>query len=111
MTDLLSRLRSKANDLQRVDGETMKQWDQIRDQVECLKGSDLPRMNFESIIEDHADLMIAAIENIERLTDAIWEYGDHRKACRITAGKECDCGFFEILKSLEEPTIAVTSGQ
>lgn len=38
---------------------------------------------------------------VEQLTDAIWEYGDHRKSCRIAAGKECDCGFFDIIKTLE----------
>ena len=42
------------------------------------------------------------IGEIARLTDAIWEYGEHRKSCRIVAGKECDCGFFDILKTLKE---------
>lgn len=39
---------------------------------------------------------------IARLSDALWEYGDHRPACRISSGKECDCGFFEIIKSLKD---------
>lgn len=39
---------------------------------------------------------------IGRLTDAIWEYGQHRPSCRIDSGKECDCGFFDIIKSLKE---------
>ncbi len=39
---------------------------------------------------------------IARLTDAIWEYGEHRPSCRVTAGKECDCGFFEVIKSLDD---------
>jgi hypothetical protein len=40
-----------------------------------------------------------ALAEIEGLRDAIWEYGSHRKNCRIDSGKECDCGFFEIIKS------------
>lgn len=39
---------------------------------------------------------------ITRLTDAIWEYGQHRSGCRIDYGKECDCGFFNVLMSLRE---------
>ena len=39
---------------------------------------------------------------IARLTDAIWEYGEHRKSCRIDSGNECDCGFFKIIASLKE---------
>ena len=67
-SELAQRLRSKANDLLDTKGETMKRWDEIRGQVERLKGSDLPRMNFEGMIEDHADLMIEAAEALDPST-------------------------------------------
>ena len=41
-------------------------------------------------------------DEIDRLTDAIWEYGQHRARCGIGDGKECDCGFFDIIKTLKE---------
>ena len=44
----------------------------------------------------------AAADEIKRLTNAIWEYGEHRKSCRIDSGKECDCGFFKIIASLKK---------
>lgn len=44
----------------------------------------------------------AAADEIKRLTNAIWEYGEHRKSCRIDSGKECDCGFFNIIASLKK---------
>jgi hypothetical protein len=65
MSDIAQRLRDKANDLYSATGETMKKWDEIRHQVETLKGSDIPRMNFESLIEELADLMIEAAEAID----------------------------------------------
>ena len=40
-----------------------------------------------------------AYDEIDKLVDAVWEYGQHRASCRIHSGKECDCGFFEILKT------------
>lgn len=40
-----------------------------------------------------------AYDEIDRLVDAVWEYGEHRKSCRIASGMECDCGFFDIIKS------------
>lgn len=64
--NLSQKLRNKANDLYRVDGETMKKWDEIRKMVETMKGSDMPRMMFEDIIEELADLMIDAANAIER---------------------------------------------
>ena len=46
---------------------------------------------------------LATAENeIKYLTDAIWEYGEHRKSCSIDSGRECDCGFFDIIKNLKE---------
>jgi hypothetical protein len=66
LTDLAQRLRDKANDLLDPKGETMKRWDEIRGQVQTYKGSDLPRMNFESLMEDHAELMILAAEALEQ---------------------------------------------
>ena len=67
MSDLAQRLRDKANDLYSSKGETMKRWDEIRHQVESLKGSDLPRLNFESLIEELADLLVEAAEVIAAL--------------------------------------------
>lgn len=68
MTDLAQRLRTKANDLYSWDGETMKRWDQIRHQVETLKGSDLPRLNFEGMIEELAELLMEAAEALDPTT-------------------------------------------
>lgn len=60
----------------------------------------------ERIRDRYRDLAVLALDTakvrIDRLTDAIWEYGEHRKSCRISGRKECDCGFFEIIKSLED---------
>lgn len=68
MTDLPQRLRAKANDLLDPKGETMKRWDEIRHQVETYKGSDLPRMNFESLLEDFAELFVDAAEALDPST-------------------------------------------
>lgn len=57
MADLAQRLRDKANDLYDTNGETMKLWDKIRHEVETKPGSDLPRMMFEGLIEDLAELL------------------------------------------------------
>lgn len=65
MSDIAQRLRAKANDLYSQDGDALKHWDRIRHQVETLKGSDLPRLNFESLIEELADLMVEAAETID----------------------------------------------
>lgn len=65
MADLAQRLRDKANDLYSTEGETMKRWDLIREQVETLKGSDLPRLNFEGLIEEFADLFVEAAEALD----------------------------------------------
>lgn len=35
----------------------MVRWDQIRAQLKSLPGSDLPRMNFESILDDKDELL------------------------------------------------------
>jgi hypothetical protein len=68
MSDLEQRLRSKANDLYSTTGETMKLWDDIRHKVETLPGSDLPRLMFESIIEDLADLLVEAADVLDSAT-------------------------------------------
>ena len=47
-----------------------------------------------------SDWIDEAADEIARLEDAIWEYGQHRKSCRIDSGLECDCGFFDIIKTL-----------
>lgn len=43
---------------------------------------------------------LAFKRELDELADAMWEYGQHRKSCRIDSGQECDCGFFDIIKSL-----------
>ncbi|TXG96553.1 MAG: hypothetical protein E6R08_09110 [Nevskiaceae bacterium] len=65
MEDIAQKLRDKANDLYSVNGETMKKWDDIRKLVETRKGSDMPRMMFEDIIEELADLLVEAAEAID----------------------------------------------
>ena len=65
VSDLPQRLRDKANDLYSAEGETMKRWGEIRHQVETRRGSDLPRMNFESLIEELADLLVEAAEALD----------------------------------------------
>jgi hypothetical protein len=66
--DLVQRLRSTANDLLDPKGKTMDHWDEIRHQVETHKGSDLPRLNFESLLEDFAALMVEAAETLDPST-------------------------------------------
>jgi hypothetical protein len=68
MTDTAQRLREKANDLCKTDGEAMQLWDKIRHTVETRKGSDLPRLMFEGFLEDIADLLQ---EGAEALDEAI----------------------------------------
>lgn len=65
--NLETRLRMKAADIIDFNGATMKHWDQIRAQCVAYKGSDLPRLNFEGLIEDHADLMVEAADAIRRM--------------------------------------------
>lgn len=68
--DLAQRLREKANDLYSFHGETMKRWDEIRLQCAKRDGGDLPRLMFEQIIEDHADLMIEAADALDEAIPA-----------------------------------------
>lgn len=65
MDDLAQRLRDKANDLYKTDGEAMKLWDEIRRKVETSKGSDLPRLMFESFLEDVAGLLQAGADALD----------------------------------------------
>ena len=65
MKDITQRLRDKAADLYDTDGEAMKLWDRIRHQMETMKGSEIPRMNFEGFIEEIADLLVEAADEIE----------------------------------------------
>lgn len=67
MADIVQELRSEADDIEKWDGEAMTTWDEIRSQVETHKGSDLPRLNFESLICEYADLMRRAADEIVRL--------------------------------------------
>jgi len=64
MSDLEQRLREKANDLYKTDGDAMKMWDQIRHILKPRYGGTLPREMFESFIEGIADLLIEAAEQI-----------------------------------------------
>lgn len=45
----------------------MKRWDDIRHKCETLRGSDLPRLMFESLIENLAELMVEGASEIDRL--------------------------------------------
>lgn len=65
MADLADRLRSTANDMIDPKGKVMDRWDAIRGTVETHKGSDLPRLMFESLMEDFAELMKEAAETID----------------------------------------------
>lgn len=62
---LVSRLRSTAADMVDFHGKTMKDWDEIRGKVETLKGSDLPRLMFEALIESFAELMTEAADALD----------------------------------------------
>jgi len=65
--DIVERLRATAFDAVDWNGTTMKQWDTIRHKCETLKGSDLPRLMFESLIEGLVELMVEAADEIDRL--------------------------------------------
>lgn len=68
--DLAQRMRLKAADLYDWHGETMKLWDQIRHAVETQKGSDLPRLMFEQLMEDLAELLQAGADALDEATPA-----------------------------------------
>jgi hypothetical protein len=65
-TDILERLRKQANDVADWHGQTMKEWDKIRATVEAYKGSDLPRLMFEGLVESLAELMHEGANEIEK---------------------------------------------
>lgn len=67
MSELAARIRTAAADATDWHGETMKQWDKIRRTVETHKGSDLPRLMFEALVESLAELMTEGADEIERL--------------------------------------------
>ena len=67
MADLVEKLREKASDAVDWHGATMKRWDEIRGTVEIRKGSDLPRLMFEDLMEDFAELLNEAANEIEDL--------------------------------------------
>lgn len=64
--DLQQRLLNKAGDLLKWNGEAMTLWDKIRNEVETSKGSDMPRLMFESFLEDIAGLLQEAADALER---------------------------------------------
>lgn len=68
MSDLEQRLRAMASDFYDVNGPTMKKWDEIRAICAKRDGGDLPRLMFEQIIEDAADLLIEASEALAGVT-------------------------------------------
>ena len=78
--------------------------EQVAEEIDDLADSvDRKDAIIEQMAADYKVLgekYLAQDAEIARLIDAIWEYGEHRKSCRIDSGKECDCGFFEIIKSL-----------
>lgn len=59
--EAVEKLRALALDLVDWHGATMKRWDSIRHQVETLKGSDAPRLDFESLMDDIAETINDAI--------------------------------------------------
>jgi len=68
--ETLSRLRSTAADMIDFDGRTMKEWDHIRAKCEKHKGSDLPRLMFEALIESFSELMTEAADVLDRMLAA-----------------------------------------
>lgn len=56
-----------------------------------------------------ADERKANLSEIERLRAAVWDYGEHTISCTVRDGKECDCGFFELLKTVPAPGISEQS--
>lgn len=61
-------LHALAADLVNPRGRAMDRWDEIRRQVETHKGSDLPRLNYEGVLEDFSEQFTQAADEIERLT-------------------------------------------
>lgn len=59
----VERLRRLAADMVDWNGETMKRWDEIRGQVISHPGSDLPRLNFESLMEDFSETILESIKD------------------------------------------------
>ena len=71
MSDIVERLRATVKDADDWNGSVMQRWDQIRGQVTSLPGSDLPRMNFEDLIENFTEILTEAANEIERLRGII----------------------------------------
>lgn len=88
MNSVSEELRAMAADLVNQHGRAMEAWDRIRRQVETIKGSDLPRMSFESLLESFADLMNSGADEIVRITMQLPEGMQH---C-IIQFKECEKG-------------------
>lgn len=86
MSDIAERLRAQAADIRDWNGKTMTSWDRIRGMVETLKGSDLPRMNFEGLVGDFEELMDEGAAEIERLRAEVVEW--KKAAGKYVAG--CD---------------------
>ena len=61
-SELISRLRSTAADMDDFDGKTMKVWDEIRAKCLTHRGSDLPRLMFEALLEGFSELMVEAAD-------------------------------------------------
>jgi hypothetical protein len=57
-------LRILAEDMQAWHGHALTEWDKIRHLVETHKGSDLPRLAFESLMETYAEAIIAVADAI-----------------------------------------------
>lgn len=69
--ELAQRLRSQANDMLDPKGKTMDHWDEIRAKLlskHSSARSDLPRLMFESLLEDWAELMVEAAESLDPST-------------------------------------------
>lgn len=65
--DIVERMTIQAADGVDFHGETMKQWDNIRELCAKRDGSDLPRLMFEGLIESFADLLTEGAAEITKL--------------------------------------------
>ncbi|MGJ5051165.1 hypothetical protein ACQR09_29170 [Bradyrhizobium oligotrophicum] len=70
MSDIVTRLRSLANDMTDWDGSIMTNWDRWRAEFANGNKASWPRDAFQGFLTDYAEAMIAAADEIERLRTA-----------------------------------------
>lgn len=67
----------------------------------------LLRVAVHGVVPENDQHVIAdAQAEIERLRAAVWDYGEHTIKCTVRDGKECDCGFFELLETVPQPGLS-----